>query len=185
MSPLPHQPAETFRAEPATISLLIKLTVMAKSSKKHGKPDNTIATNRKAFHNYHVEDTLIAGISLTGSEVKSLRQKEVSMGEAFVKIANGEAFLYGLYIKPYEQAGYAQHDPLRVRKLLLNRREINKLAGQIQLQGVSVVPISLFFGGPWVKVKLGIGKGKKQHDKRADIAKRDQQRDAQRALKQF
>lgn len=158
--------------------------IQAMSSKKKKSAENTIATNRRAYHDYHVEDTLVAGLVLTGSEVKSIRQKEVSLGEAFVKITNGEAWLYGLYIRPYDQAGYTPHDPHRVRKLLLNKREIGKLVGKMQLQGMAVVPISMFFGGPWVKIKLGVGKGKKNYDKRADIAERDQKRQAQRAVKQ-
>ncbi len=155
---------------------------MGKKKKPVGA--STIASNRKAFHNYSVEERIVAGLVLTGSEVKSLRQKEASLAEAFVRISDkGEAFLYGLYINPYKQAGYAQHDPTRVRKLLLNKAEIEKLQAKVQQKGLTLIPLKLFFKKAWVKVDLGLCKGKQLHDKRADTAKRDQDRQTQRMVK--
>lgn len=153
--------------------------------KKKPPGSSTIASNKKAFHNYSVEERIMAGLVLTGSEVKSLRQKEASLDQAFVKISTqGEVWLYGLYIKPYAQAGYAQHDPTRVRKLLLNKNEIEKLEAKMAQKGLTLIPLKLFFKKAWVKVDLGLCKGKKLHDKRADAAKKDTQRQAQRMVKQ-
>ncbi len=155
---------------------------MGKQKRKPGA--STIASNRKAFHNYSVEDRIVAGLVLTGSEVKSLRLKETSLSEAFVRISDkGEAFIYGLYIKPYAQAGYAQHDPTRVRKLLLNKSEIEKLQAKVQQKGLTLIPLKLFFKKAWVKVDLGLCKGKNVQDKRESSAKKDQARQTQRMVK--
>lgn len=142
-----------------------------------------IAKNPVARHNYNIEETIEAGIVLTGTEIKSIRQGKVNLKESYAAIKNGEVFIYSMHISPYEQGNIFNKDPLRDRKLLLNRREINKLIGKIQTKGYSLVPISLYFKGSVVKVELGVGKGKKLYDKREDIAKKDAQRRIERALK--
>ena len=132
-----------------------------------------IATNPTARHNYTIEDTLEAGIVLTGTEIKSIRNGKVNLKDSYANIKNGEAFIYGMHISPYEHGNIYNKDPLRTRKLLLTKREINKLTGLIKQKGVSLVPISLYFSGNFLKIELGIGKGKKLYDKRADIAKKE------------
>lgn len=132
-----------------------------------------IATNPTARHNYTIEDTLEAGIVLTGTEIKSIRNGKVNLKDSYANIKNGEAFIYGMHISPYEHGNIYNKDPLRTRKLLLTKREINKLTGLIKQKGVTLVPISLYFSGNFLKIELGIGKGKKLYDKRADIAKKD------------
>ena len=132
-----------------------------------------IATNPTARHNNTIEDTLEAGIVLTGTEIKSIRNGKVNLKDSYANIKNGEAFIYGMHISPYEHGNIYNKDPLRTRKLLLTKREINKLTGLIKQKGVSLVPISLYFSGNFLKIELGIGKGKKLYDKRADIAKKD------------
>lgn len=132
-----------------------------------------IATNPVAKHNYNIIDTLEAGIVLTGTEIKSIRNGKVNLKDSYAGIKNGEAYLYNMHISHYEQGNIFNTDPLRDRKLLLNKREINKLIGLIKQQGYTLVPISLYFSGNFVKVELGIGKGKKLYDKREDIAKKD------------
>lgn len=132
-----------------------------------------IATNPTARHNYTIEDTLETGIVLTGTEIKSIRNGKVNLKDSYANIKNGEAFIYGMHISPYEHGNIYNKDPLRTRKLLLTKREINKLTGLIKQKGVSLVPISLYFSGNFLKIELGIGKGKKLYDKRADIAKKD------------
>lgn len=132
-----------------------------------------IATNPTARHNYTIEDTLEAGIVLTGTEIKSIRNGKVNLKDSYANIKNGESFIYGMHISPYEHGNIYNKDPLRTRKLLLTKREINKLTGLIKQKGVSLVPISLYFSGNFLKIELGIGKGKKLYDKRADIAKKD------------
>ena len=132
-----------------------------------------VATNPTARHNYTIEDTYEAGIVLTGTEIKSIRNGRVNLKDSYANIKNGEVFIYGMYISPYEHGNIYNKDPLRTRKLLLNRREINKLTGLIKQKGLSLVPISLYFSGNFLKIELGVGKGKKLYDKRQDIAKRD------------
>ena len=132
--------------------------------------------NRKARHDYFIEDTYEAGIELTGTEIKSIRSGKVNLKDSYAMIKNGEVFVLGMHISPYEHGNIFNKDPLRNRKLLLNRREINKLIGLTKQKGYSLVPISLYFKGSLVKLELGIGKGKKLYDKRQDIAKRDAQR---------
>ena len=123
------------------------------------------------------------GIVLTGTEIKSIRNGKVNLTDSYAIIKNGEAFVYGIHISPYEQGNIQNKDPLRTRKLLLNRREINKLTGMIQQKGYSLVPISLYFKRNYIKLELGIGKGKKLYDKRREIAKKDAERKIERALK--
>ena len=152
---------------------------MAKS-KTDGK---LIANNKKAYHDYFILDKFEAGISLHGTEVKSLRMGKCSIKEAFVRIENGEVFIYGMHISPYEKGNIFNKDPLRVRKLLLHKSEINKLVGKTKEKGITIMPLKVYFKGSLVKVEIGIAKGKKLYDKRQDIAKKDQQREAQRDFK--
>ena len=132
-----------------------------------------IANNPSANHNYTINDKIEAGIVLTGTEIKSIRKGRVNLKESYVNIKNGEVFVYGMHISPYEQGNIYNKDPLRDRKLLVNRREINKLVGLIKQKGYSLVPMTLYFKGNFVKLELGIGKGKKLFDKRREIAKKD------------
>ena len=145
--------------------------------------EKLIAKNPVAYHNYSIDDTLEAGIVLTGTEIKSIRSGKVNLKDTYVNIKNGEAFVYGMHISPYEHGNIFNKDPLRTRKLLLNRREINKLLGYIAQKGLSLVPTKLYFKGNFVKLEIGIGKGKKLYDKREDIAKKDAERKIQRTLK--
>ena len=135
--------------------------------------NNIIAKNPVARHNYTISDTIEAGIVLSGTEIKSIRNGKVNLKDSFATIKNGEAFICNLHISPYEFGNIYNKDPLRDRKLLLSKKEINKLIGLTKQKGISLVPISLYFKGNFVKVELGIGKGKKLYDKREDIAKRD------------
>ena len=145
--------------------------------------EKIIAKNPVAFHNYTINDKLEAGIVLTGTEIKSIRSGKVNLKDTYVNIKNGEAFIYGMHISPYEHGNIFNKDPLRTRKLLLNKREINKLLGYTSQKGLSLVPISLYFKNNFVKLELGVGKGKKLYDKREDIAKKDAERRIQRTLK--
>ena len=149
-------------------------------AKEQGK---LIANNKKAYHDYFILDTYEAGISLHGTEVKSLRMGKCSIKEAFIRIENEEVFVYGMHISPYEKGNIFNKDPLRVRKLLLHRSEINKITGKIKEKGMALVPLKVYFKGSLVKVEIGLAKGKKLYDKRNDIAKKDQQREAQRDFK--
>ena len=142
-----------------------------------------IAKNPVARHNYTIEDTIEAGIVLTGTEIKSIRNGKVNLKDSYANIKNGEAFIYGMHISPYEHGNIQNKDPLRDRKLLLNKREINKLIGYIKQKGYSLIPISIYFKGSFVKVELGIGKGKKLYDKREDMAKKEAMLKIDRALK--
>lgn len=135
-----------------------------------------IAKNPTAYHNYTIEERLEAGIVLSGTEIKSIRNGKVNLKDTYATIKNGEIFIIGMHISPYEHGNIFNKDPLRDRKLLLNKREINKLIGFVKQKGYSLVPISLYFKGSLVKVELGIGRGKKLYDKRQDIAKKDAQR---------
>lgn len=141
-----------------------------------------VATNPTARHNYTIEDTYEAGIVLTGTEIKSIKQGKVNLKDSYANIKNGEVFIYGMHVSPYEFGNIYNKDPLRTRKLLLNRKEINKLTGLIKQKGLTLVPISLYFSGHFVKVELGVGKGKKLYDKRQDIAKKDAERRMQKAM---
>ena len=142
-----------------------------------------IANNKKAYHDYFIEGTYECGISLHGTEVKSLRMGKCSVKESFIRIENGEMFIYGMHISPYEKGNIFNKDPLRVRKLLLHKNEINKIFGKMKEKGNTLVPLRVYFSGSLVKVELGLAKGKKLYDKRADIAKKDQKREALRDFK--
>ena len=132
-----------------------------------------IAKNPVAYHNFNIEDKLEAGIVLTGTEIKSIRAGKVNLKDSFAGFKDGECYIYSMHISPYEHGNIFNKDPLRNRKLLLNKREINKLLGKVKQNGYSLVPISLYFKGSFVKLELGVGKGKKLYDKRQDIAKKD------------
>ena len=142
-----------------------------------------IAKNPTAYHNYTIDSKLETGIVLSGTEIKSIRTGQVNLKDTYCLIRNGEVYIVGMHISPYEHGNIFNKDPLRDRKLLLNRTEINKLIGLTKQQGCSLIPISLYFKGSIVKLELGIGKGKKLYDKRQDIAKKDDQRQIQRTLK--
>ena len=151
------------------------------------KTDNKkrmIANNKKAYHDYFLEETFEAGISLKGTEVKSLRMGRCSIKEAFVRIENGEVMLYQMHIPPYEKGNIFNRDPLRPRKLLMHKAEIRKLLGKIKEKGYTLVPVEVYFSGSLVKVKIALARGKKLYDKRDDIAKKDQRREAQREFKE-
>ena len=143
-----------------------------------------ISKNPTAYHNYTIEDKLEAGIVLSGTEIKSIRKGKANLKDSYAIIKNSEVFIVGMHISPYEHGNIFNKDPLRDRKLLLNKREINKLIGLTKQKGYSLVPISLYFKGSLVKVELGIGKGKKLYDKRQDIAKKDAERRINQAMKQ-
>lgn len=150
---------------------------------KKGEPRKIIAQNREARHEYFVIETLETGIELVGTEVKSLRMGQVNMKDSWVDVENGQLIVYGMHISPYEKGNIFNKDPLRVRKLLLHKKEILKIFGKMKEQGITVVPLKVYFSGSLVKVEIGLAKGKKLYDKRADIAKKDQKREAQRDFK--
>lgn len=142
-----------------------------------------MAENRKAFHDYFVEERLEAGIILTGTEIKSIRNGRVNLKDSYARIDNGEVWLYQMHVSPYEQGNRFNHDPLRKRKLLLNRSEIKKLFGHLQLQGLTLVPLKIYLKKGMAKIELGVGRGKKNYDKRQDMAERDAKREIERNLR--
>lgn len=142
-----------------------------------------IARNRRARHDYHIEDTIEAGLVLTGTEVKSLRAGRASLTEAFAQISGDELWLHGLHIPEYAQGTWTNHDPRRTRKLLLHRKEIDRLASQVAERGFTIVPLSLYFSGGKAKVELALARGKRTYDKRHDLARRDAAREVDRALR--
>ena len=151
--------------------------------KKNG--NKTIAENRKAFHDYFVEESFEAGIELCGTEVKALRAGGVNLKDAWCSIVDGEMYVNGMHISPYEQGNIFNRDPLRVRRLLMHKREIMRLFGIVKQDGYSLIPLSLYFKGSRVKVQVGLCRGKKLYDKREDAARRDMKREAQRSMKEF
>ena len=138
-----------------------------------------IANNKKAYHDYFIEDTYEAGIALAGTEVKSLRMGKCSIKESFIRIEKGEMLIYGMHISPYEKGNIFNKDPLRTRKLLLHRYEIHKIGGKIREKGYTLVPLRVYFKGSLAKVEVGLARGKKLYDKRQDIAKKDMRREAE------
>ena len=142
-----------------------------------------IANNKKAYHDYFIEDTYEAGIELAGTEVKSMRMGKCSIKESFIQIEHGEVFVYGMHISPYEKGNIFNKDPLRTRKLLLHQYEIRKIAAKIAEKGFTLVPLKVYFKGSLVKVEIKIGKSKKLYNKRQKIAKNDQRREAEREFK--
>jgi SsrA-binding protein len=142
-----------------------------------------IAQNKKAYHDYFIEETFQAGVALVGTEVKAMRSGKASLKESFVRIDKGEAFILNMHISPYEQGNIFNKDPLRTRKLLLHKKEIGKLLGAITRDGYTIVPLRVYLRGSLVKIDIGLAKGKKNYDKREDIAKKDQRREAEREFK--
>ena len=147
--------------------------------------EKTVATNKKAYHDYFVEDTYEAGIVLVGSEVKSIRQGALNLRDSFVIIKNGEAFLIGMHVSPYKMGSYFNVDARRTRKLLLNRAEINKLRGKVEQKGFTLIPLRVYFKDALVKVELGLCRGKELHDKRAAIKEKENNRNLQRVPKDY
>lgn len=143
----------------------------------------TIAQNKKAFHDYFVVESMEAGIELCGTEVKSIRQGGVNLKDSWCQVEHGEMLVHQMHVSPYEQGNIFNREPMRVRRLLMHKREILRLYGMVKQEGFSLIPLSLYFKGSRVKVQLGLCKGKKLYDKRADIAQKTAQRDIQRALK--
>lgn len=142
-----------------------------------------IANNKKAYFDYFIEDTFEAGLVLHGTEVKSLRMGKCSIKESFIRVEKGEIYVYGMHISPYEKGNIFNKDPLRVRKLLVHKYEINKIMGQVTLKGYTIVPLKVYFKGSLVKIEIGLARGKKLYDKRQDIAKKDQRREAEKDFK--
>jgi SsrA-binding protein len=148
-----------------------------------GENIKLIANNKKAYYEYFIEDKYEAGITLAGTEVKSLRSGKCSIKESFIKIENSEMFIYGMHISPYEQGNIFNKDPLRVRKLLLHKYQINKIGGQLAQKGYTLVPLQVYFKGRLVKLEIGLARGKKLYDKRQDIANKDMRRETEREFK--
>ena len=144
----------------------------------------TIAQNKKAFHDYFLIESMEAGIELCGTEVKSIRQGRVNLKDSWCAVDDGELFIYGMHVSPYEQGNIFNKDPMRVRRLLMHKREIMRLMGFVKQDGMALVPISLYFKGSKVKVQVGVCKGKKLYDKREDMARRDAKRDIERTIKE-
>ena len=142
-----------------------------------------VANNKKAYHDYFIDDKYETGIELYGTEVKSIRMGKCSIKEAFVRIENGQVYIYGMHISPYEKGNIFNKDPLRTRRLLLHKSEIMKLNGKISEKGYTLMPLQVYFKGSLVKVEIGLARGKKLYDKRADIAKKDQRRELEKEFK--
>jgi SsrA-binding protein len=142
-----------------------------------------IARNRRARHDYHIEDTFEAGVALTGTEVKSLRAGRASLADGFAQVSDGEVWLHNVHIPEYEQGTWTNHQPRRIRKLLLHRKEIDKMTAMTGEQGLTLIPLSLYFKDGKVKVELAVGRGKRTYDKRHDLARRDAAREVERALR--
>ena len=147
------------------------------------KDSRTIAVNRKAYHDYHIQETLEVGIALKGSEIKSIRDGRVNLSDSYARPENGELWLLNSHIASYEAASYNTHEPMRPRKLLLHREEIDSLAGKVTQRGLTLVPLKLYIKHGVAKIELGVGRGKKAYDKRESIARRDAEREMERALK--
>ncbi|HEY4553133.1 MAG TPA: SsrA-binding protein SmpB [Bacillaceae bacterium] len=144
----------------------------------------TVAQNKKAYHDYFVEETYEAGIVLQGTEIKSIRAGKINLKDSFARIQQGELFLHNCHISPYEQGNRYNHDPLRTRKLLLHRKEINKLIGESKEQGYSIVPLKMYLKNGYAKVLIGLAKGKKKYDKREDLKQKEAKRDIERAFRE-
>ena len=147
-------------------------------------PDKTVAVNRRARHQFAIEETLEAGLALTGTEIKSIRAGRVNLAEAYARIERGEAWLIGAHIAPYEQGNRNNHEPTRTRKLLLHRDQISELIGRTQAKGFTLVPLKLYIRNGMAKLEIGVGRGKKAYDKRRTIAERDARRELERATKE-
>ncbi|HOA34752.1 MAG TPA: SsrA-binding protein SmpB [Bacillota bacterium] len=145
--------------------------------------EKLISRNRKAYHDYHIDETYEAGIVLTGTEVKSLRDSRVNLKDSFARVEGGELFLYNMHISPYDQGNRFNHDPLRTRKLLMHKAEIARLAGKVKEKGYTLIPVKIYFKKGLVKVELALARGKRLYDKRRAIAEREQRREVERNLK--
>ncbi|ASG79164.1 MULTISPECIES: SsrA-binding protein SmpB [Lactiplantibacillus] len=155
-------------------------------AKQHGKhPDTALAQNRKARHDYAVEDTYEAGIALTGTEIKSVRDRRVNLKDGFVQIRNGEAWMQNVHISPFKEGNRFNVDPLRNRKLLLHKKEISKLGAATMTKGVTIIPLKMYLKHGFAKVLIGVAHGKREYDKRQDIKKREQQRQIDRVMKHY
>nr|WP_300804111.1 SsrA-binding protein SmpB [uncultured Acetatifactor sp.] len=150
---------------------------------KEKEPQKLIANNKKAYHEYFIDETYEAGIALHGTEVKSMRMGKCSIKESFIRIENGEVFVYGMHVSPYEKGNIFNKDPLRVKKLVMHKYEINKLAGKVAEKGYTLVPLQVYFKNGRVKTQIGLARGKKLYDKRESIARKDQRREAERDFK--
>lgn len=148
------------------------------------KGEKLVAQNKKAFHDYHIEERYETGVVLTGTEIKSVRTGKVNMRDSFAQIRRGEVFLHNMHISPYEQGNRYNHEPLRTRKLLMNRQEINKLIGMIKAKGYTLVPIKIYLKNGLAKVEIALAKGKKEYDKRETIKQRDANREMAKAIKE-
>ncbi len=157
---------------------------MSDKQKTADEAVETIARNKRARHDYHITETWEAGIVLTGTEVKSLREGKANLVDAYGIVKNGEVFLLNMHVSPYAHGNQFNHEPTRTRKLLLHRREIRRMIGSVERQGLTLVPLELYFKHGVAKVALGLGKGKKQHDKREDAKKRDDEREMSRAVRE-
>ncbi len=147
------------------------------------KNDNIIVKNRKAWHDFHIDETFEAGIVLVGTEVKSMRAHKVNLKDSYARVNKGEVFLYNMHVSPYEKGTTAAHEPERPRKLLLHRQEIRRLIGKTRERGLTLIPLKLYFSGQRVKVELGLARGKQLHDKRRAIAERDAKREIERTFR--
>ncbi|MCI8800427.1 MAG: SsrA-binding protein SmpB [Lachnospiraceae bacterium] len=154
---------------------------MAQTKSKESQ--KLIANNKKAYHDYFIDETYEAGIALHGTEVKSMRMGKCSIKESFIRIENGEVYVYGMHVSPYEKGNIFNKDPLRVKKLLLHKYEINKLAGKVAEKGYTLVPLQVYLKNGKVKTEIGLARGKKLYDKRQDIARKDQRRETEREFK--
>lgn len=150
-------------------------------AKKHD--DKVLAQNKKSSHDYFIEDTMEAGLVLQGTEIKSIRNGRVQLKDAFIRIRNNEAWISNMHISPYEQGNRFNHDPLRVRKLLLHKKQISELIGKTKRDGYTIVPLKMYVKNGYAKVLIGLGKGKKDYDKRSDMKKKEAKREIERAFK--
>ena len=150
---------------------------------KEKETQKLIANNKKAYHEYFIDETYEAGIALHGTEVKSMRMGKCSIKESFIRIEDGEVYVYGMHVSPYEKGNIFNKDPLRVKKLLMHKYEINKLAGKVAEKGYTLVPLQVYFKNGRVKTQIGLARGKKLYDKRESIARKDQRREAERDFK--
>jgi SsrA-binding protein len=159
---------------------------LAKAEERNARTnrgERAVATNRRAFHEYEIVEKIEAGIALTGTEVKSLRESQVNLGDGYVVVEDGEAWLHNVHVSPYEAGSYNNPDPARKRKLLLHRREILRLGAKIKKTGSTCIPLSVYFKGPYAKVQIAVAIGKKQYDKRETIRRRESEREARGAMK--
>ncbi len=148
-----------------------------------GRANRTLAENRKARHDYSIEETYEAGVALTGTEIKSIRAGRVNLRDSYAQVKGGEMWLFNVHIAPYDQAGYVSHDPMRPRKLLMHRKEINRLAGAVTEKGLALIPLRVYLKNNRAKIELALARGKKSYDKRDAIAERDSKREVERALR--